>query len=125
MADVAGGADLGVWVTDIPREVSSGYGFTCAQAEEDKRTGEKTFIKLIYDSEQGEEIAADRYPEEMWIKPEASDRKKLKHIFGANGLFAVSGAFAEVLRRHNMGRNRLHPVRLYRKDRTTPYQEGE
>lgn len=110
----------GVWVTDIPRNSTSQYGFTCEQAGEDR----EGFLRLLRESQAGEEIAADRFPAEMWVPGEFKEHKKLKHIFFANGLFAVSAAFAEILRRHDMGRNRLHPVTFFKKDRTTPY-EGE
>ena len=122
--DEAENTKQGVWVTNIPLDGNSSFGFTCDQAEEDDRTGQKEFVKLIRASKAGEEIAADCYPSEMWIGGSFKEHKKLKHIFMANGLFAVSGAFAEILRCHDMGRNNLYPVKLFKKDRTTAY-EGE
>ncbi|MBM2574979.1 hypothetical protein JQC91_01565 [Jannaschia sp. Os4] len=111
-------------MTKTPQDGNSIYGFTCAQSEEDEKTGELNFIALIRASQAGEEIAADRFPDEMWIRKSSNERKKLRHIFMANGLFAVSGAFAEIMSRHDMGPNTLHPVRLLKKNRRTAY-EGE
>lgn len=122
MVETTRDAAQGVWVADIPRNSTSIYGFTCEQEEEEE--DEKSFLPLVLASQAGEEIAADRFPKEMWVPGRSKERKKLKHIFLVNGLFAVSAAFAEILRRHDMGRNRLHPVTFFKKDRTTPY-EGE
>lgn len=60
----------------------------------------------------------------MWIRPASKEHEKRKHIFSAAGPFAVSGTFAEILQRHDMGRNRLYPVKLFTEERRTPY-EGE
>ncbi len=109
--------EQGVWVTDIVGTSVSMLGFSCEGATDG-------IFAPVGLSDAGEEIAADRFPPMMWIGSSFKEPKKLKHIFSAGGLFAVSGAFAVILRRHDMGRNKLYPVTFYRKDRTTAF-EGE
>ncbi|WP_281827196.1 hypothetical protein [Jannaschia rubra] len=66
-----------------------------SEPERDDRTGKKGFVQLIRASDTDEEIAAERDPSEMWMKP-SSKKKKLKDIFMAIGLFAVSSTFADM-----------------------------
>lgn len=109
--------EQGVWVTDIVNTSVSMLGFTCEGAPDG-------IFAPVGLSDAGEEISADRFPPMMWIGGSFKEPKRLTHIFSAGGLFAVSGAFAEILRRYDIGRNRLYPVTFYRKDRTTAF-EGE
>ncbi|WP_298430673.1 hypothetical protein [uncultured Jannaschia sp.] len=115
--DQAVDVEQGVWVTDFMQTSSYMEGFTCEGAAD----GISAPVGL---SDAGEEIPAERFPPAMWIGGSFKEPKKLKHIFSAGGLFAVSGAFAEILRRHDLGQNALYPVTFLSKDRTTAY-EGE
>ena len=107
-----------VWISRIRQSATEIFGFSCAQREKDRRA----FVDLIVSFESGHRLPEGALPEVMWSSDASDSRKKtLPHMFMANGFLAVSDKMAEVLRRFDLGPSELHPVRLLRMDRQTPY----
>ncbi|WP_092777743.1 hypothetical protein [Jannaschia pohangensis] len=79
-------------------------------------TEPQTMLKLIDDLRNGTDVESDPFPPEMQSNSPKQDRKKLPHMFRANSLDAVSAEVAEVLRHHDIGRTKLYPARLLKKN---------
>lgn len=108
------------WVSNAAVKSLLGFGFTCQLAQDD----EDAFVALIRAAKRGEVLSSADLPAEMWIDPmfHRDNRRTLPHLFKANGFFAVSGPFADVLRDFDLGRTRLHPVELLHLNRKARFE---
>ncbi|OWV31236.1 imm11 family protein [Halomonas campaniensis] len=112
--------DSCIWATNALTDPALIYAFVKDNVLEDKERAIDTMKRI----ERGEALPTDSFPKEAYVKSEYHHYKKLPDIFSAGGLWVVSGRFAEVLRRFELGQTGLHPVKLFHHDRKTPF-EGE
>ncbi|WP_322996459.1 hypothetical protein [Castellaniella sp.] len=103
------------WVSNASIKSTLSFRFIC-QSTLDK-DGE--FVELLWSDSRGEIIDRHKAPRDMWIDPHYNkdDRRQLPHFFKANGLYAASEPFVNVMRRFNIGRTQLFPVTLWRSNR--------
>ncbi|WP_129140053.1 hypothetical protein [Modicisalibacter coralii] len=112
--------DATVWATNALTDTTLLYGFTGDNYEKD----EDAAVESIRRAKQGIASDDDSWPKEMYFDSPYKKLSKLPAIFSAGGVWVVSQRFAEVLRRFELGKTTLHPVRLFQHDRTTPF-DGE
>ncbi|MFS8175587.1 imm11 family protein [Vreelandella titanicae] len=112
--------DARVWATNCLTDADLIYAFVKDNVLEDEERAIDTMERAL----RGEALPTDSYPKEAYVKSEYHHYKKLPDIFSAGGLWVVSGRFAEVLRRFELGQTGLYPVKLFHHDRKTPF-EGE
>ncbi|WP_129140051.1 hypothetical protein [Modicisalibacter coralii] len=112
--------DATVWATNIFTNSDLIYAFFADNYLED----EDAAWDAMKRANRGEPLPVERFPREMYVLSQYNKYKKLPHIFKAGGFWVVSQRFAEVLRRFELGKTTLHPVRLFQHDRTTPF-DGE
>ncbi|MDQ7735334.1 hypothetical protein QT231_21755 [Halomonas sp. SpR1] len=112
--------DARVWATNCLTDGELIYAFVKDNVLEDEERAIDTMERAL----RGEALPTDSYPKEAYVKSEYHHYKKLPDIFSAGGLWVVSGRFAEVLRRFELGQTGLYPVKLFHHDRKTPF-EGE
>lgn len=67
----------------------------------------------------GEPLPADRFPKEIYHDGDGPVGK-LPDLFNAGGVWVVSAACADILRRFELGRTSLYPTKLFLHDRKTP-----
>ncbi|MDQ7735326.1 hypothetical protein QT231_21715 [Halomonas sp. SpR1] len=111
--------DARVWATNCLTDPRLMYGFDNNLQQDDQELIE-TFKHL----ERGKPQPAERFPSEIYIASQYLEVKKVPDIFMGGGGWVVSGRFAEVLRRFELGQTGLYPVKLFHHDRKTPF-EGE
>ncbi|HWE18248.1 MAG TPA: hypothetical protein VG758_13870 [Hyphomicrobiaceae bacterium] len=73
-------------------------------------------------TERGEPLPRDHYPQEIYAIYPNKRMGRQPDIFSAGGVWVVSAAFTDVLRRFQLGRTVLHPTRLFQYDRKTPVE---
>ncbi|WP_129140055.1 imm11 family protein [Modicisalibacter coralii] len=112
--------DATVWATNIFTNSDLIYAFFADNYLED----EDAAWDAMKRANRGEPLPVERFPREMYVMSQYNKYKKLPHIFKAGGFWVVSQRFAEVLRRFELGKTALYPVRLFQHDRTTPF-DGE
>ncbi|WP_428544033.1 hypothetical protein [Profundibacter sp.] len=110
-----------VWVSDSMGDTRLIKAFTPANFEQAK----DRLLQAMRLNEKGVALPADHFPKEMYFNYRD---KKVKRInpgfFYGGGFHCVSAAFADVLRRFDLGKGALYPVELFQHDRETPV-EGE
>ncbi|MDQ7735330.1 hypothetical protein QT231_21735 [Halomonas sp. SpR1] len=111
--------DARVWATNCLTDPRLIYSFKNNLLQD-----KQELIETIDHLERGEPQPADRFPSEMYIASQYVEVKKVPDIFKGGGGWVVSGRFAEVLRRFELGQTGLYPVKLFHHDRKTPF-EGE
>ncbi|WP_129140048.1 imm11 family protein [Modicisalibacter coralii] len=112
--------DATVWATNALTDTALLYGFNGDNYEKDP----KKAVESMRRSDRGVASGDDSWPREMYFVSPYKKLSKLPAIFSAGGVWVVSQRFAEVLRRFELGKTTLHPVRLFQHDRTTPF-DGE
>ncbi|MDQ7735325.1 hypothetical protein QT231_21710 [Halomonas sp. SpR1] len=111
--------DARVWATNCLTDAELIYSFKNNLMQDKQK-----LIETIDHLERGEPQTAERFPSEMYIASQYLEVKKVPDIFMGGGGWVVSGRFAEVLRRFELGQTGLYPVKLFHHDRKTPF-EGE
>ncbi|MCE7519696.1 hypothetical protein LZG37_16290 [Halomonas titanicae] len=112
--------DARVWATNCLTDGELIYAFRGNNLERDKTKA----VEAIRRAKKGEASADDSFPDELYVASEYEKISKIPNIFSAGGVWVISGRFAEVLRRFELGQTGLYPVKLFHHDRKTPF-EGE
>ena len=112
--------DARVWATNCLTDGELFYAFDADNYLED----EDKAYDAMKRANSGEPLPADRFPREMYITSQYEEIKQVPDFFKGGGFWVISGRFAEVLRRFELGQTSLHPVKLFHHDRKTPF-EGE
>jgi len=82
-------------------------------------------IEVKRKNEAGEPLDEELLPKEFfYIYRDKKEKRINPGFFNAGGFHCVSAAFADVLRRFDLGKGALYPVELFQHDRETPV-EGE
>ena len=111
--------DACVWATNCFTNSELMYAISSDKTLEDGRSAADTMER----SEKGEPMPKERFPKEMYIDSESDEITSVPDIF-TSGFWVVSARFAAVLRRFDLGKTALYPVKLFQHDRKTPF-EGE
>lgn len=110
-----------VWVSDLLADSQLTKSFTSSDVLEADSNMALETMKL---DRQGIASDPDRYPKEIWANYRDEMMERQQEIFHAGGFNIVRSDMAGVLSTFNLGKTRLHPVKLFQHDRVTPV-EGE
>ncbi|MDI4637909.1 MULTISPECIES: hypothetical protein, partial [Halomonadaceae] len=111
--------DACVWATNCFTDSELIYAFD----PDNYLTDEDNAVDAMKRAKLGEQLPVERFPKEMYVTSSYERFKTVPDIF-CGGFWIVSARFAEVLRRFELGRTALYPVKLFQHDRKTPF-EGE
>ncbi len=107
-----------VWLSRTLLSMKEEFGFSCHALE----TAKNEFIDLIWRFELGKEVSGDELPKIMWCSNDSDNRKKrLPHLFKANGFFIASQEMKDVLEAFDLGASCFIPVQLLHSDKKTPW----
>ncbi len=109
-----------VWLSFAMASASSIRGFGADVLEKDFERA----VQAMERNRLGERQPADCFSKEMYAKYKDKKEKKQPDLFMAAGIWTVSAACAEVLRKFDLGDGDLYPVKIFQHDRKTPV-EGE
>lgn len=106
-----------VWLSLMHFQTDLMFGFTCEKSE-------GSILSLVEASRRGVLLEPQDVPQRLWVRRDFSrdDRRKLPPLFSAGGFLTVSESFAEILKRHDLGRTKLHPIELLRSDERTAFE---
>ncbi len=78
-------------------------------------------VELIKRNDAGEPLGPECFPQAIW-PADHSKRSwdEMPDLFYGFGYWVVSSSCADVLRRFDLGKGALYPVKVYKKDRKTP-----
>ena len=113
-----------VWLCNTQRNSMAERGFRSMDADKDGfgpsiASEAETFRAITFHKQ----VPTESLPTPQFIFQGDKRLDKKRHVM-ASGCLIVSGESAAVLRAHDLGATRLVPVKLFRRDRTTPV-EGE
>ncbi|MDI4637910.1 MULTISPECIES: hypothetical protein [Halomonadaceae] len=111
--------DVCVWATNCLTDSELMYAIRSDKSLEDEESAAETMDRAV----RGEPMPAERFPREMYVASEFDNITSVPDIF-TSGFWVVSARFAAVLRRFDLGKTALYPVKLFQHDRKTPF-EGE
>jgi len=111
--------DACVWATNCFTNSELMYAIRSDKSLEDENSAADTMDRSV----RGEPMPKERFPKEMYIDSESDEITSVPDIF-TSGFWVVSARFAAVLRRFDLGKTALYPVKLFHHDRKTPF-EGE
>lgn len=113
------------WLSAAPRDSNLIRGFDLDIFQEDKDRGLDIVRRLDLNSpwriEEGGGVEAHELPKILTAK-RPSENKKRPDLFYANGVWIVSAPFAEVVKRHELGRNQLAKVTVLKTNGKTPIE---
>jgi len=108
-----------VWISRAFEDSTRAKSFTSNTYIEDKQKAFDAARRY----RRGEPMPAERFPSELYANYPSWENRQ-PHLFQAGGAWIVSEECAEVLRRFDLGKTALYPVRIFQQDRTTRV-EGE
>lgn len=116
--NIAANTTKHVWLSRTLLSMEEEFGFSCDALE----TAKSDFIDLLLRFQLGKEVVDEELPDVMWCSDERDNRKKrLPHLFKANGFFVASREMKETLKPFDLGTSSFTPVKLLRGDKTTPW----
>ena len=107
------------WVSAALMDSSKIRGFFVDIIEADRDRG----IEILRRIKDGRRVKPDEFPKLMWAERTA-DNAKRPDFFKPSGFWVVSGAVANILKKHDLGSSQVTKVKLLKTNRKDPI-EGE